>query len=38
MISTKQAGIVAEVKGDQMTVSFGFARMKVTRDKLILIQ
>jgi len=34
LISTKQSGTVEEIAGDQITVSFGFMRMKVNRDKL----
>jgi DNA mismatch repair protein MutS2 len=34
LLSTKQSGTVEEVAGDQITVSFGFLRMKVSRDKL----
>lgn len=34
LIATKQTGIVEEMKGDNITVSFGFARMKVKLDKL----
>lgn len=37
LISTKQSGVVEEINGDNITVSFGFLRMKVTRDKLMWI-
>lgn len=35
MIETRQSGTVEEVNGDQLTVVFGFLRMKVNRDKLM---
>jgi len=38
LITTKQAGIVEEIKGDQLTVTFGFLRMKVELGKLTWIQ
>jgi len=38
MIATKQTGTVEEIVGDQMTVIFGFMRMKVEREKLIFIR
>ncbi len=38
MIATKQTGTVDEISGDQMTVTFGFMRMKVEREKLIFIK
>ncbi len=34
LIATKQAGTVEEIAGDAMTVTFGFLRMKVEREKL----
>ncbi len=38
LISTKQIGTVEEMKGNSVTVSFGFARMKVDLDKLMWVQ
>lgn len=38
LIATKQAGIVEEIDGDNITVAFGFARMKVSRNKLSFLQ
>lgn len=38
LISTKQSGTVEEVSGNQITVSFGFLRMKVEREKLMWIR
>lgn len=38
LISTKQSGTVEEIDGDQMTVIFGFLRMKVEREKLTWIK
>jgi DNA mismatch repair protein MutS2 len=38
LISTKQSGTVEDISGNQITVSFGFARMKVSRDKLSFLQ
>lgn len=38
LITTKQTGVVEEISKDQITVAFGFARMKVTRDKLMWIK
>lgn len=35
LITTKQSGVVEEISGETITVSFGFARMKVGRDKLM---
>ncbi|HIP31375.1 MAG TPA: DNA mismatch repair protein MutS [Crocinitomicaceae bacterium] len=37
MIATKQIGVVEEIKGENVTVSFGFARMKVKLDKLMFV-
>ena len=37
LISTKQIGTVEEMKDTAVTVSFGFARMKVDLDKLMWI-
>lgn len=38
LISTKQSGTVEEVNGNQITVEFGFMRMKVEREKLMWIK
>lgn len=38
MIATKQSGTVEEIKDDTVTVTFGFARMKVERNKLMWIK
>ncbi len=38
LISTKQIGTVEEIKGTKITVSFGFARMKVELDKLSFVE
>jgi DNA mismatch repair protein MutS2 len=38
LISTKQSGTVEEVSGNQITVEFGFMRMKVEREKLLWIK
>lgn len=38
MIATKQSGTVEEIKDDAVTVIFGFARMKVERNKLMWIK
>lgn len=38
LITTKQVGVVEEVSGDNITVAFGFMRMKVVREKLMWIQ
>lgn len=38
LISTKQSGTVEEVNGNQITVEFGFMRMKVEREKLLWIK
>ncbi len=38
LITTKQVGVVEEVSGDNITVAFGFMRMKVAREKLMWIQ
>ncbi len=34
LVATKQSGTVEEISGNAITVTFGFARMKVERDKL----
>lgn len=34
LVATKQSGTVEEADGNSITVTFGFARMKVERDKL----
>lgn len=38
LIATKQNGTVEEISGDAMTVTFGFLRMKVEREKLIWVK
>lgn len=38
LIATKQSGIVEEINGKNVTVSFGFARMKVDLDKLMWVE
>ena len=38
LISTKQAGTVEEINGELMTVTFGFIRMKVEREKLMFVK
>lgn len=38
LVATKQSGTVEEISGDTMTVTFGFARMKVERNKLQWVQ
>ncbi len=38
LIATKQSGTVEEIQGEQMTVIFGFIRMKVEREKLMWIK
>lgn len=38
LISTKQSGTVEEITGNQLTVTFGFLRMKVEREKLMWIK
>lgn len=38
MIETKQSGTVEEIKGPILTVSFGFMRLKVEREKLMWIK
>lgn len=38
LVSTKQIGVVEEVSGDNITVAFGFMRMKVSREKLMWIE
>ena len=38
LIATKQAGVVEEIKGENVTVSFGFLRMKVKLDKLSFVK
>jgi len=38
LVATKQSGTVEEITGDSMTVTFGFARMKVEKNKLQWIQ
>lgn len=38
LIATKQNGTVEEISGDHITVTFGFLRMKVEREKLIWVK
>ena len=38
LIATKQVGVVEEVSGDNVTVAFGFMRMKVAREKLMWVE
>lgn len=38
LIATKQVGIVEEMKGKNIVVSFGFAKMKVVLDKLTWVE
>lgn len=38
LIETKQAGIVEELNGNSVTVSFGFLRMKVDKERLMWIK
>ncbi|MBL1281001.1 MAG: DNA mismatch repair protein MutS [Fluviicola sp.] len=38
LLATKQIGVVEEMKGDNLIVSFGFARMKVKLEKLMLVE
>jgi DNA mismatch repair protein MutS2 len=38
LISTKQSGTVEEINGELMTVTFGFMRMKVEREKLMFVK
>lgn len=38
MIETKQAGTVEEIKGHLLTVTFGFMRLKVEREKLMWVK
>lgn len=38
LIATKQSGTVETINGEQMTVVFGFLRMKVERDKLMWVR
>lgn len=38
IISTRQTGIVEEIAGKNITISFGFARVKVTLDKLMWVK
>jgi DNA mismatch repair protein MutS2 len=37
MIETRQSGTVEEIKGHLLTVTFGFMRLKVEREKLMWI-
>lgn len=38
LVATKQSGVVEEMSGDNVTVSFGFARMKVKLNKLMWVE
>jgi len=38
LISTKQSGTVESIEGEQLTVLFGFSRMKVERSKLMWVK
>jgi DNA mismatch repair protein MutS2 len=38
VIATKQKGIVEEIKGTEVTVAFGFARMKIDLSKLMWLE
>jgi DNA mismatch repair protein MutS2 len=38
MIETKQSGTVEEIKGHLLTVTFGFMRLKIEREKLMWIR
>lgn len=38
LITTKQVGLVEEISGDNVTVAFGFMRMKVALDKLMWVE
>jgi DNA mismatch repair protein MutS2 len=38
LISTKQSGTVEAMDGDNITVTFGFLRMKVEKDKLMWVK
>lgn len=38
LITTKQVGLVEEISKENITVTFGFARMKVDREKLMWIE
>lgn len=38
LIETKQSGTVEEISGNQLTVTFGFMRLKVEREKLMWIK
>jgi DNA mismatch repair protein MutS2 len=38
LIDTKQAGVVEEISGSSVLVSFGFLRMKVDRERLLWIK
>ena len=38
LISTKQSGTVESIEGETLTVTFGFLRMKVEREKLMWIK
>jgi DNA mismatch repair protein MutS2 len=38
LIATKQVGMVEEIAKENVTVTFGFARMKVSKDKLMWVE
>lgn len=38
LIATRQAGVVEEMSGDNLTVTFGFVRMKVNKDRLMWVE
>ncbi len=38
LIATRQSGTVEEMSGENVVVTFGFARMKVTKDKLMWVE
>jgi DNA mismatch repair protein MutS2 len=38
LISTKQSGTVESIEGETLTITFGFLRMKVEREKLMWIK
>ncbi|MFN5032766.1 MAG: MutS2/Smr-associated SH3 domain-containing protein, partial [Flavobacteriia bacterium] len=38
LISTKQSGTVEAMDGENVTVTFGFLRMKVEKDKLMWVK
>ena len=38
LISTRQSGVVEDMSGDNITVTFGFVRMKVSKDRLMRVE